>query len=100
MTVVHRRSPLHTAFRCVVIGLALSAILNLVVLFMPLPDVVTEAIVALQIVGLWIEVRRATPYHLSAWNPFLINAAVYALIAGIATFVARRRRSTLSIRAV
>ena len=100
MTPANRRSIARAAVRCVVIGLVASALLNLLVLFIPLPDAVTEAIVALQFVGLWLEVRRATPYHMSAWTPFLINAAVYAMIAGIATLVSRRRGSTLSARAV
>jgi len=82
-----------------VIGLGISAALNLVVLFIPLPDAVTEAIVGLQFVGLWIEVRRATPNHMSAWSPFLINALLYAGITLTLVVVRRRRRSIPSARA-
>jgi hypothetical protein len=91
-------SIVRTLVRCAIIGLTASAVLNLLVLFIPLPDAVIEAIVALQIVGLGFEVRRATPYHMSAWNPFLINAAVYAGIAFVVT-LSRRRHSAISARA-
>jgi hypothetical protein len=42
-----------------VIGLVASAALNLVVLFVPLPEAMVEGIVGLQAIGLWIEVQRA-----------------------------------------
>jgi hypothetical protein len=43
-------------------------------------------------VGLVIEIWRATPYHMSAWIPFLINSAVYAAIAlGVMLFLPRRK---------
>lgn len=86
--------------RAALIGLVLSAALNLVVLFIPMPDFLTQVIVYLQIVGLWIEVRRATPYHMSAWYPFLSNAALYALIALTLMLARRRRQASISIRAV
>jgi hypothetical protein len=45
-----------------------------------------------QAVGLVIEIWRATPYHMSAWTPFLINSAVYAAIAlGVMLFLRRRK---------
>ena len=78
----------------------MSAALNLVVLFVPMPDFLTQVVVYLQLVGLWIEVRRATPYHVSAWHPFLTNAALYALIALTLMFARRRRQASISIRAV
>ena len=58
-----------------------------------MPDPLTELVVYLQIVGLWLELRRATPYHVTAWFPFLVNAALYTLIAMI-VILARGRGET------
>lgn len=86
--------------RAAVVGLLLSTALNLVVLFVQTPDALTQVIVYLQFVGLWLEVRRATPYHMSAWYPLLTNAALYALVALVLMLARRRRPTGISIRAV
>jgi hypothetical protein len=82
------------------IGLCVSALLNLIVLFLPLPDTVVQVLVALQALGLVFEIWRATPYHMSAWNPFLVNAAVYAAMALAVMVMRRRRKADITLRAV
>ena len=83
-----------------VIGLVASTLLNLVVLFLPLPDAVIQGVVALQGVGLLFEIWRATPYHMSAWRPLLVNAALYAGIVLAVLLIRRRRKARFSVRAV
>jgi hypothetical protein len=86
--------------RAVVIGLCMSALLNLAVLFLALPDKVVQVLVALQAAGLVFEIWRATPYHMSAWNSFLINAAVYAAITLAVMLILRRRKGDITLHAV
>jgi len=86
--------------KAVVIGLCTSAVLNLVVLFLPLPDAIVQVVVALQAAGLVFEIWRATPYHMSAWRPFVINAALYAAIVLAFLLIRRRRKAEINVRAV
>ena len=99
MTSNSRESGRRLVVRAAVIGLFISAALNLLILFVPMPDVLTQGVIYLQLIGLLIELRRATPYQESALYPFLTNAAVYALIALPFLFIRRRRLADSAVRA-
>ena len=100
MTAPNRISIWPLIAQAAIIGLVASAVFNLVVLFLPLPDAVVQVVVALQAVGLLIEIWRATPYHMSAWKPFLINAVVYATIVLAVMLIRRRRKADIPLHAV
>ena len=99
MTVSNHPSIWRLIAKATLIGLCVSALLNLAVLFLPLPDAVIQVIVVLQAVGLSIEIWRATPYHMSAWIPLLINAALYAAIVLAVMLFRRRRKSDIPMQA-
>ena len=88
MTFVVHQAIKQRLLRSLVIGLGVSLLLNLVGWFVPLPDVIMECLLVAQAPGLWLEIERATPYHVSTLNVILINAAIYA---GIAYLVASAR---------
>jgi len=99
MTVLNRPSIWRLVAKATLTGLCVSALLNLAALFVTLPDAVIQLIVVLQAVGLSIEIWRATPYHMSAWNPFLINAALYAALVLAVMLFRRRRKSNIPTQA-
>ena len=93
-------SLLRLFYQCALGGIATSVLLNLLVMFVPMPDGATEALVALQVVGLWVEIWRATPYHMSAWPPILVNAALYGLLVFGVSIAVRQRKAAIQQRAV
>ena len=83
----------HIATRSITAGVVIALILYVVVLVIPLPDAITEIVALIQVPGIWFEIERATPYHVSTLNILRINAAVYAAVCFIFFSLRSRWRS-------
>lgn len=76
---------------CLVIGGSLAALLAAVAQ-RTLPQSLGLSLAVIMAPGLWLEIERSTPYHISTVRVILVNALFYAILIGIVWAVAIRSR--------
>ena len=58
-----------------------------------LPPQLGQLLVVIMIPGIWLEVERSSPYHMSTLRVIMLNALVYAVLIGLVWFLVRARRA-------